>query len=257
MAREYLWYFLERTDRHSLQTPFAYALYGELREYHSTHRKGDPSLEFIRSRLTLDDGVVAVKDEGAGSNYSSAPNRSIASICAAACSSLPYNLLYQFLVSRTRGQVVLELGTSLGINTGYLAVKTSGSVYTFEAESALLEIARGNLNAFSNITFISGLIRDTLPAFLKTNQRIDYIQLDAHHTYEATMHYCGLIWPFLHEDSIVVIGDIHWSSGMKAAWKEIKTFPGVSASMDFFECGVLFFKRGIQLEHHILYYPHN
>jgi len=55
------------------------------------------------------------------------------------------------------------------------------------------------------------------------------------------MHYFGLIAPKLHKGSILVIADIHWSKEMRKAWDEIKGMPSVTSSIDFFECGVLFF----------------
>lgn len=255
IAKEYLGYFLDRTDHHSLQTPFAYFLYRNLRSFYRLNCKGNPDLEKVRIALAQDHRVLNIKDEGAGSIYSVGTKRSIASICKITTSSLSYNLLYQFLVTQTPSRIVLELGTSLGINTGYLAAKATGLVYTFEADAGLLEVARQNLGIFSNIRFILGNIQGTLPEFLKGQSQIDFIQVDAHHTFEATIEYCKLAWPYLHENSILVIGDIHWSADMKKAWSEIKKFPKVRASMDFFECGVLFFKQGIQLEHHVLYYP--
>lgn len=219
------------------------------------HRKGDPALERLRKALARDARILDIKDEGAGSNFTVGSKRSIASICKNACSSLSHNLLYQFLVMKTPASTVLELGTSLGINTGYLAARTTGTVYTFEVDCSLLEVAENNLKIFPNVRFIQGNIQDTLCEFLKGKPRIDFIQVDAHHTYQATLEYCKWIWPYLHEESVVVIGDIHWSLEMKKAWFEIKEFPGVSSTMDFFECGILFFRMGIQLEHHILYYP--
>lgn len=255
MAKEYLLYFLDRTDHHSLQTPFAFSIYENLRYYYSLNREGNSALEKIRTELAHDYRIIATQDEGAGSNYADGSNRSIASICKISCSALKYNLLYQFLMTMTPNSVVVELGTSLGINTGYLATKSNGSVYTFEADPALLQIAMRNLSHLTNIRFILGNIQTTLPEFLREQSQIDFIQVDAHHTYEATLLYCELVWPYLHEESIVIIGDIHWSTDMKKAWSEIKKFPNVSSSMDFFECGVLFFKQGIQLEHHVLYFP--
>jgi predicted O-methyltransferase YrrM len=255
MAKEYLLYFLYRTDHHSLQNPFAFDTYRNLIAYHRMHRNGNPFLENIRSKLSHNSRMLTVNDQGAGSSYTKNRRRSIASICKVACSSKSYNLLYQFLLSQSPGNVVVELGTCLGINTGYLAAKAKGTVYTFEADPTLLEIAKDNLSMYKNVRFVFGNIRNTLPQFLNEHSHIDYIQVDAHHTYDATLCYCKMIWPYLHENSVVIIGDIHWSVEMKTAWNEIKKFPGVCSSMDFFECGVLFFKYGIQEEHHVLFYP--
>ena len=45
----------------------------------------------------------------------------------------------------------------------------------------------------------------------------------------------------VHEDTVFVIGDIHWSNEMHEAWKKIKANPLVTLSIDLFEAGILFF----------------
>jgi cephalosporin hydroxylase len=115
-------------------------------------------------------------------------------------------------------------------------------------------LARNLLNGKENIHFVEGDIIDNLPLVLKKGLPVDFALLDANHTYEATLAYCQMIWPYLHAESIMVIGDIHWSSGMKKAWETVKGFSGVTLSLDFFECGVLFFNPSVQRDNHILYY---
>jgi hypothetical protein len=53
-------------------------------------------------------------------------------------------------------------------------------------------------------------------------------------------------------ESIIAIGDIHWSKSMEKAWKEIQEFPEVKLSLDFYEVGVLFFQFPGEKTHLIL-----
>ena len=57
------------------------------------------------------------------------------------------------------------------------------------------------------------------------------------------MDYFSQIVPKLNAQSILIIADIHWSKQMNKAWQEIQKHPSVTGSLDFFECGVLFFGR--------------
>ena len=44
-----------------------------------------------------------------------------------------------------------------------------------------------------------------------------------------------------HPKSILIISDIYWNKGMQRAWHEIKSNPKVKLTLDFYECGVVFF----------------
>jgi hypothetical protein len=63
-----------------------------------------------------------------------------------------------------------------------------------------------------------------------------------------------MILPYLKPTSIVAIADIHWSREMNRAWEEIKMNPAVSLSMDFYECGILIFKKEVTKSHYVLHY---
>lgn len=155
----------------------------------------------------------------------------------------------------TPAKTVVELGTCLGINTSYLSKVTQGRLHTFEAASELLGLAKKTNPSHTNITFHEGDIHDTLLGFLETHRPVDFVLVDANHRYEPTLQYCKWMWDSLHSESIMVLGDIHWSPEMKRAWEELKSWQNVTMSIDFFECGVLFFRPHIKLEHLVLYYP--
>nr|WP_246581337.1 class I SAM-dependent methyltransferase [Echinicola shivajiensis] len=154
----------------------------------------------------------------------------------------------------TPATTVIELGTCVGINTCYLSKATNGKLYTFEGASSLAQVAQTTFATFDNTRLIEGKIQKSLPSFLEDITLLDFVLIDAHHTYEATLLFFELIKPKLHNDSIVAIGDIHWSPEMQKAWEQIKTHAEVTMSMDFYECGILFFKKGINKKHYILNY---
>jgi hypothetical protein len=49
--------------------------------------------------------------------------------------------------------------------------------------------------------------------------------------------------PALHEYSILVFDDIHWSSEMEQAWKTIREQPEVTMTIDLFFIGLVFFRK--------------
>jgi predicted O-methyltransferase YrrM len=128
-----------------------------------------------------------------------------------------------------------------------------GNLYTFEGSKALFLKAQ-EYSSSPNTTYIHGNISDTLPRLLPTIGNIDFVLIDATHSYTGTTSYFNMILPHLTQTSILAIADIHWSKEMEVAWSEIKSHPSVTLSMDFYECGVLLFKEGIPKSHYILNY---
>lgn len=251
---QFIAYLLKKEDRHSLQSPFVYCVYQDLKNHYLKNKNRFSEIEQLRERLLRDDCKLLVKDPGAGSHKFSSPERKISDIIRYSTSTRKYSLLYQYFCSLTPAQTVLELGTCLGVNACYLAEVTQGKLFTFEGADSLITQAQKNIQPYQKIHLIPGNLSETLPSFLKENHRIDFAFLDANHTYGHTMSYIGQLMDCSHEETILVIGDIHWSKEMNRAWQEIIQSELIRLSMDFYECGVVFFKEGLDKAHHVLHY---
>ncbi len=247
----YFKYWLKREDQYSLQGPFLATFYSDLRSHLKNTLASQDPFEIQRNQLAKDDEKIKVLDFGAGSKKLKSNVRSTSHIYKFSTSGRKFSTIYSFLCAQTPALHVLELGTCLGINCLYLAKSTRGNLFSFEGSPSLLEKAY-TINTFNNINYISGNITKTLPEHLKTNDEVDFALIDATHTYEATLSYFKILLPYLKEESIIVIADIHWSKGMEKAWNEIREDLSVSLSLDFYECGVLFFKKGLSKSHYVL-----
>lgn len=141
---------------------------------------------------------------------------------------------------------IVELGTSLGVTTAYLALPHASSrVVTFEGSKELLKQAQTAWIELelSNIEPILGNIDDTLPAWAAKQEEgsVDMAFMDANHTEEATMRYFQTLLPLLHDGSIVVVDDIRYSPQMYNAWQRMYAHERVYAAMDLGGMGILFF----------------
>ena len=135
---------------------------------------------------------------------------------------------------------ILELGTSLGITTSYLAAANSrNNVTTLEGSEAVLNVAQSVWKTLKleNISWKTGNIDTTLLQFARA---LDVAYVDANHTYEATMRYVRYLLPLLTTKGVVVLDDIHYSEEMERAWKDLKNDPRVTTSMDLYHVGILF-----------------
>lgn len=250
----YVRYFLQQEDRHAVQSPFVYQMYQGLKHYRRQAHDQFPEIEALRQSLLRDQRSLVINDLGAGSKLFNSQERKIADIARYSCSSKKYSLLCQYFCSLTPAATVVELGTCLGINSCYLAEVTQGDLYTFEGAEELVQVGRKSISRYNKAYLIPGDISKTLPIFLQAQKKLDFAFIDANHTYEHTVSYFNQIKEKLHPDSIVIIGDIHWSKGMEKAWDEIRHIEQVKLSLDFFECGVLFFRKGFDQQHYVLAY---
>lgn len=236
----YLSYWLKKEDQYSLQSSFIFELYTGICDFLKAHPNGFPEFELFRKDLLQNQNTIQVEDFGAGSKKVPGRVRQINRIAKYSTSSSKYASLYHYLCLQTPAIAVIELGTCLGISTRYLSKATKGTVYTLEGSSQLLTIAKRDF-PYPNTEFIPGKIKDNLLPVLERINQVDFALIDAHHTFEGTIWAWEQLKGKIHHNSIIVIGDIHWSAEMEAAWKKIKTDPMVNLSFDFYECGVLFF----------------
>ena len=136
---------------------------------------------------------------------------------------------------------ILELGTSLGVTTAYLASADSRNrVMTMEGSESVLRVAKGVWRALQleNIEWRAGNIDDTL--YNCARERLDLVYVDANHTFEATTRYVRFLLPRMSEKGIVAIDDINYSEEMERAWEELKQDPQVTTTMDLYHIGLIF-----------------
>lgn len=250
-----LLHWLKCVNDHSLHSPFLFNTYKKLIR---TKYKDPESVREYLSKLKSDNTSIAIKDYGAGSTSFKSNIRKIKNIAKTSTSSHAVRKIIYNYFSQHQPKCNLELGTNLGITTllmSEVSAEYGGQIYSFEGSSSLSEIS---LEAFAkygkdNIIVIEGNLDNTLTPFLKgLNKKIDFIYMDANHTYEATINYLNILYPYLSDTSSVLIGDIYWSKGMKKAWKEISSSNKFQTKLDFFHSGLLIKGPEIPIEHEIL-----
>jgi predicted O-methyltransferase YrrM len=246
----YASYWLTAVDEHSLHSPFFYDFYTRV-----VKAKSHPLAiaENLRTRLLNSTLTVNIADLGAGSVLKS-NTRTVRDITRVSVSAAKYSALFARAIAHFTCKTVVELGTSVGINTLYLAQPTHARVRTFEGAPALAELARDTIR-FSqqkNIELIEGNIDTTLPIFLEGHHPIDFAFVDANHRYEATLRYFELLLNASANHTVLVFDDIHLNTEMEKAWAAIKNHPLVYATADLYRCGFVFLDPQLTRQHWVL-----
>ncbi len=213
---------------------------------------GFEGIEAIRAKLVQDQSQITVRDLGAPSQYFKSDKRTIATVAASSLAPAKMALLLYRLASHIKAKQIVELGTSLGVSTLYLSKCTNATIYTFEGNMSMINIALTNFESrgANNVVLVEGNIDETLPEFVEVNRKLDFVLMDANHQYEPTIKYFNLLVERMTSDSIVVVDDIYLSKEMAKAWKEVRGHELVYGSMDFFRFGLLFFDSSLNKQHY-------
>jgi predicted O-methyltransferase YrrM len=233
---------------HSVHSPFAFALCEEV-FYNTLPFYDFEKFAHLRKKILKDQRILQVEDLGAGSSVLKGKERKVADIAAMGISTHRQSEILYRLVHYLGATNVIELGTSIGLNTLYLAKAASrGRVYTVEGAASLSSYAAALAGVANqeNIDFINQPFDVALPALLTNNGPPDLVYIDGNHTYNATMKYYAMIREARKDSTVIVLDDIYWNEEMTRAWKEILADKTITLSIDGFVFGLLFFRKEIK-----------
>ena len=234
------------TTGEAIHSPYLFRLVRfDMRDRNSFYCYAD--IERQRDLLLVCDDTLDVVDYGsAGSPEGLHVQRRVSDIAkyhleSPKMAQLLFRILHFMHEEEKRPLEILELGTSFGLTTAYLALSDSRNrVTTLEGSGAVLQIAQGIWRTLKieNIEWHEGNIDDTL--YIYAREKLDFAYIDANHTFEATMRYADYLLPRMTEKGIIAIDDIHYSEDMERAWKALQQDPRVTTSMDLYHMGLLF-----------------
>ncbi|MFM7852576.1 MAG: O-methyltransferase, partial [Flammeovirgaceae bacterium] len=128
-----------------------------------------------------------ILDYGAGSNSGKRPQRSIGSIAKTAAKPARFGRLMYHLVQFYKVESVLELGTSLGMSTRYLAAALQkGSVVSIEGSPEIAKFTSSCLQqeGYPHVKIIEGEFDLRLPETLPSLIGRKLVFFDGNHRYE-------------------------------------------------------------------------
>jgi predicted O-methyltransferase YrrM len=254
LARKYLGYYLGALNGkgHGMHSPFIFhfitKVLNDKQHYYPYDR-----VEKLREQLLTDEALLTIEDHGAGSSVSKTNQRTIASIAGNAAKPKKFGQLLYRMVKTYQPATILELGTSLGITTSYLASgNPAASVITMEGANQVAAVASRNFQqlGLTNIIIEEGNFDRVLPATLEKLPNLDLAFIDGNHRREPTERYFRELLTRVNNESVLVFDDIHWSREMEEAWETIKAHPSVRCTVDLFFIGIVFFRQEFKEKQH-------
>jgi len=242
----YFKFLIHSTNQHGVHSPFVYnfitkCLYKKLPDT-------DKNIQIIlknRNLLLNNNQKINVTDFGAGSKVFDSNLRSISKIAKNAGISKKRGKLLYKIVQYFSIEQILEIGTSVGLATTYLSFANSkAKIQTLEGCVETAKIAQNVFESLelNNINLEIGDFKNTLPTIIK-NKKYDLIFFDGNHQKNATINYFEQCLDTIHNETVFIFDDIHWSKSMESAWEYIADHPKVTISIDTFQWGIVFFRK--------------
>ena len=254
LAKKYIHYYLTASNGkgHGVHSPFVFEfitkILNDKKQYECY-----ASIEKLRQQLLQNKHIIEIEDFGAGSAVMKSNTRVIKNIAASSLKPKKYAQLLFRVVQHYKPEAILELGTSLGITSSYLAkANEQGKVFTCEGSSTIASITKKNFEQLhiKNIRLTEGDFAKTLQPLLNEIDKVDLAFIDGNHRKEPTLEYFSNLLNHSTASTILIFDDIHWSEEMEDAWHQIQAHSSVTLTIDLFFIGIVFINPGIKEKQH-------
>ncbi len=241
--KRYLQFWLKSTNEHGVHSPFVFDFVTKCL-YDKSVFPDYTALQNNRKSLYKNKQIIEVTDFGSGSKIFKTNHRAVHQIAkTAGITPKRARLLYR-ITRYFEPNHILELGTSLGLATASLSLgNPKAKITTVEGCPKTAHLAAQHFQKMSiqNIDLQNIRFDDFFSTIPKT-QQYQLIYIDGNHSETATIAYFEQLLPHISAQTILILDDINWSDQMQNAWKTIKIHPKVTATIDTFGWGILFFR---------------
>lgn len=148
-------------------------------------------------------------------------------------------------------EMVVELGTGLGLSTLYLATGSPGTVlHSIEGNTERATFAAHLVSRcmLGPVSIHWGDMDEKLGDILALMPGRFLAYVDGNHHYEPTVRYVRSLMERAGEEAVILMDDIYWSRDMNHAWREIISWPECRVSIDLFHLGILLLRKNLHKE---------
>lgn len=249
VIKAFLKYRRQAVNEYSIHSPFVFEFYTEVVKKAKYY--DDEFMQHVRRTFSKDHRDLEITDLGQGSKKNDHNIRRISEMARVQSIDRKYGKLLGTIMQHYKIDTCLELGTSLGIGSAYMA-ELAERVVTIEGCKNIHAEAQKFWNSrFSNIEFVHGEFGQVLPEVLSTIEKLDLAFVDGNHGYQPTLEYFEQIVEKAHNDTFILFDDINWSEDMRKAWDEICASDKINVSLEFFRMGIVL-KRSEQAKEHFV-----
>jgi predicted O-methyltransferase YrrM len=254
---KYLKYILVSVNRkgHGIHSPFVFNLVS-----HVFRNKIDPDIvsNIEKVRKEMISGMRSAERNSTGAGSEIITNISVKVQDTARYSVIPrkYGVLLSNMAAEFGAPYILEVSTSPGVSTLYLASSVNTVVKTIENSPEAIEIAKKNfgVSGLKNIDILTGPPEEVLPVLFENEVKPGLVVITRYQHRNEIVKYFNQIADSSDNKTVIIIDNIHISGETEQAWREIKLNRKVSLTVDIFRMGIVFFRHGINHYDYIIRY---
>jgi len=236
---------------HGIHSPFLFEfLNGVL--FNASGMEVPGEIRQMHRELGKDRSMIPAGKLGATCNVDPAEVRSVRSFVLRSSVTEKYGALLFRITRWFRPEMIIELGTGLGISTLYLASSSPEvPIHSIEGNTDRADFA-AQLMCRCNLGPVSihwGEMEEKLEDLMPVLKGRYVAFVDGNHRYDPTISYVKMLLSKAGEEAVIIMDDIYWSNGMFRAWKEVVSWPEVRISIDLFHMGILLLRKDLNKEH--------
>ncbi len=202
-------------------------------------------------RLKEESTMIGTGSPGMASKVAFSDKRTAASFVKGSSVSERYGALLHRIISWFEPEMIVELGTGLGISTMYMSSAAPETpLHSIEGNRERAAFAAQLINRCCpgpvsvHRGDIDEKLEDILPLLPMVKGRFVAF-LDGNHHSAPTLKYTRKLIEQAGDEAVIILDDIYWSRGMCLAWKQISQWPEVRVSIDLFHMGILLLRRDL------------
>jgi len=245
------------TARHSkgsgIHSPFVYEFVSKVL-FDDTDYPEYNFFREIRNELKNSEEILSIETLDAGSDKFKSGTQKVKDILNKSSVPPKFGKLLFRIAKYYNPSTIVELGTSIGMSTIYLAKGVpEARIATIEGNMHVCEFARifFKKHQAANVKAINGQFDDYLPYFEKNYPIPGLVFIDGNHTYESTIKYFDHFSRMVKE-GFLIFDDINWSPEMRQAWEEIKISSEAQVTIDLFSMGIVIHQKSITPGHFMI-----
>ena len=169
-----------------------------------------------------------------------------------------YDQMLFRIVQFMKPKTIVEVGTSVGISTAYLATPNSkANVYSIGKSKGVATLEELNFRRMG-IDNVKVLCEDdaaqTLDGLFCETNKIDLLYFGRSCSAEDIRSIVYEKRNLFSENAVVIVSDIHRNEKKEILWDELKEIPDFNVNLELFVYGILFCNENLQRESYNLFY---
>jgi len=243
---KHLFYRWHRKGRH-IHSPYLFAFVHDV-VFNAPKTLIPLKIREVHQSLRSDRTLIPLNSGGARSAMGKSENRTIRSFVRGSSVTEKYGALLHRITHWFHPEMIIELGTGLGISSIYLAAGSPDTpMHTIEGNSHRVEFATGLIKRceLNGVKVHRGDLDKKLMELITDIDGRFVAFVDGNHHYDPTVKYVESLVAKAGDEAVIIMDDIYWSRGMYRAWKEVISWPEVKVSIDLYHMGILLLRQDL------------